>query len=161
MARLAVCVLVSLGVVALFPLGCKPAQKQTGPREKVTIAYSTASIGILMYIVFAKGYLAEEGLDALPQPHALGKLALDALIDGKADLATSGDTPIVFAVMNGEKITTLAAIQTADRNVAIVARRDRGITKPAGFYSRFFPLFLPASQWHRKKAGDAYQYEAR
>jgi ABC-type nitrate/sulfonate/bicarbonate transport system substrate-binding protein len=131
-ARLAVCTIVALAVMATIPLGCKPTQKQAGPREKITIAYSTASNAVLVYIAFAKGYFAEEGLDAVPQPHAFGKLALNAVVEGKADLATVADTPIVFAVMKGEKITTLAVIQTSNRDNAIVARKDRGIAKPAG-----------------------------
>lgn len=126
-----VCILAVLAVIAWSGSGCKPSQQQAGPREKITIAYSTASNAALMYIAFAKGYFAEEGLDASPQPHAFGKVALEAVIGGKADLATVGDTPIVFAVMNGKKITTLAVIQTSNRNEAIVARRDRGVGKPA------------------------------
>jgi ABC-type nitrate/sulfonate/bicarbonate transport system substrate-binding protein len=125
----------AVGVIAALVLGfsgsgCKPVQKHTGPREKITIAYSTASNAILVYIAFAKSYFAEEGLDATPQPHAFGKLALNAVIEGKADLATVGDTPIVFAVMNRKRIATIASIQTSNRNEAIVARRDRGIAKP-------------------------------
>lgn len=111
-------------------LSCNKVEKIAGPREKITIAYSTSSNAILMYIAFAKGFLAEEGLDATPQPHAFGKLALNAVLEGKADLATVADTPIVFAVMNGKKITTLAVIQTSNRNQAIIASRDRGIEKP-------------------------------
>jgi len=111
-------------------LACNRAERIAGTPEKVTIAYSTASNAVLVYIAFAKGYFAEEGLEAIPQPHAFGKPALAAVIEGKADIATVGDTPIVFAVMNGAKITTLAAIQTSNRNEAIVARRDRGITQP-------------------------------
>jgi sulfonate transport system substrate-binding protein len=125
------CALLTLGVVAFSLSACNPRQGQSGPREKVTIAYSTASNAMLMYIAFAKGYFAEEGLDAVPQPHAFGKLALNALVEGKADLATAASTPIMFAVMNGKNITTLASIQTSNRDEAIVARHDRGISKPA------------------------------
>jgi NitT/TauT family transport system substrate-binding protein len=115
--------------IALIACDKKPAPSVQ--REKITIAYSTSANSILMYIAFAKGYLAEEGLDAAPQPHAFGKLALNSVIEKKADLATVADTPIMFAVMNGRKITTLATIQTSNHNHAIIARRDRGIAKPA------------------------------
>jgi sulfonate transport system substrate-binding protein len=121
--------------------GCRP-QKQAGPPEKITIAYSTASNAILMYIAFAKDYFREEGLDATPQPHDFGKPALQAVIDGKADIATAGDTPIVFAVMNNKKILTLAAIQTSNKNEAIVARRDRGIAKPSDLKGKKIGLTL-------------------
>jgi len=84
-----------------------------------------------VHIAFAKGLFKEEGLDATPQPHAFGKPALQAVLEGKADIATAADTPIMFAVMDGRKIVILAVIQTADRNEGIVARRDRGISMPS------------------------------
>jgi DNA-binding response OmpR family regulator len=48
---------------------CEKQPKVTGPPKKITIAYSTAANAILVYIAFAKGYFAEEGLDATPQPY--------------------------------------------------------------------------------------------
>jgi NitT/TauT family transport system substrate-binding protein len=129
-------------VIGFSGPGCKPVQKQAGPREKVAIAYSTASNAILVYIAFANGYFAEEGLEATPQPHAFGKLALNAVLEGTADIATVGDTPIVFSVINGKKITTLASIQTSNRNEAIVARRDRSITKPADLKGKHIGVTL-------------------
>jgi NitT/TauT family transport system substrate-binding protein len=129
-SRFAVLTLVILAVIAWSGSGCKPPDKQAGPREKIILAYSPTPNAILVHIAFAKGYFAEEGLDVTPQLHAFGKLALNAAIEGKADVATSADTPIVLAVMNGKKITTLAVIQTANRNEAIVARQDRGIARP-------------------------------
>jgi NitT/TauT family transport system substrate-binding protein len=140
--RFAVFVLGALVVTLFFGTGCKPPKQQAGPPEKITIAYSTASNAILMYIAFAKDYFAQEGLDATPQPHAFGKPALDAVIEGKADIATVGDTPIVFAVMDGKKITTLAVIQTSNRNEAIVARRDQGIAKPSDLKGKRIGLTL-------------------
>lgn len=125
------CIISVLVVLAVVIVGCKPMQKETGPREKITIAYSTATNAVLVYIAFAKGFFAEEGLDSIPQPHPFGKSALAAVIEGKADIATVADTPIVFAVMNGEKITTFASIQTSNKDEAILSRLDRGITQPA------------------------------
>ena len=139
--RFTVLVLAAIEVIALTVTGCQP-QKQAGPPEKVTIAYSTASNAMLMYIAFAKNYFGEEGLEATPQPHAFGKPALQAVIEGQADIATAGDTPIVFAVMDGKKITTLAMIQTANKNEAIVARRDHGITKPSDLKGKKIGLTL-------------------
>jgi NitT/TauT family transport system substrate-binding protein len=123
--------LVIIGLIAWSASGCKPPDKQAGPREKITFAYTTAPDAVLVHIAFAKGFFAEEGLDAAPQPHAFGKLALESVMGGKADLATVGDTPFVFAVMNGRKITTFATILASNRNNAIVARQDRGIAKPS------------------------------
>jgi sulfonate transport system substrate-binding protein len=137
--RFTVFVLAALAVIVFVGTGC---QKQAGPPEKITIAYSTAYNAILMYIAFAKDYFAQEGLEATPQPHAFGKPALQSVIEGKADIATTGDTPIVFAVISGKQITTLAMIQTSNRNEAIVARRDRGIVKPTDLQGKTIGVTL-------------------
>jgi sulfonate transport system substrate-binding protein len=131
-------------LVLMFCLetGCGQREKKVGPPEKITIAYSTALNAMLMYIAFAKDFFQEEGLDATPQPHPFGKPALQAVIDGKADIATVGDTPIVFAVMGGKQVTTLAVIQTANKNEAIVARRNRGIAKPSDLKGKKIGLTL-------------------
>ena len=123
--------LLTLAVIVGSGTGCRQKEKQVGPPEKLTIAYSTSSNAMLMYIAFAKNYLAQEGLDVTPRPYDFGKPALQAVIDGKADIATVGGTPIVFAVMNGKNILTLAVIQTSSKNEAIVARQDHGIAKPS------------------------------
>ena len=115
----------------MFGSGCTPPEKKAGPREKVTIAYTAAFDAILVHIAFAKGFFTEEGLDAIPQPHAFGKPALESVLEGKADLAAVGDTPFVFAVMNGKQITTIATILASNGNNAIIARKDRGIAKPS------------------------------
>ena len=127
---IAVLTLAALGTLAVLQSGCKPAGEQAVAPEKIIIAYVSNSGAVLMHIAFKKGFLAQEGLDVTPQPHAFGKLALEAVIEGKADLATVGDTPIMLAVMNGRKITALATIQTSNLNEAIVARKNRGIAAP-------------------------------
>jgi len=141
-SRLVALFLLVLTVIVGPGTGCRQREKQAGPPEKITIAYSTASNAILMYIALAKDYFAQEGLNVTPQPHDFGKPALQEVIDGKADIATVGDTPIVFAVMNGKKILTLAVIQTSNKNEAIVARRDRGIAKPSDLKGKKIGLTL-------------------
>jgi len=95
-----------------------------------------------MTIALMKDYLKEEGLDVTPQPHGFGKLALQSVIEGKADIATVGDTPTVFAVMNGKKLSILSVIQTSNRNEAIVARQDRGIARPSDLKGKKIGLTL-------------------
>lgn len=126
--------------IVLTIYGCQ--QEKTGPPEKITIAYSTNVNPSLVYIAFAKNYFKEAGLDVTPQSHPFGKPALQSMLDGKADIATVADTPTVLAIMNGRKIMTLAVIQTADKNEAIVAKTDRGIAKPSDLKGKTIGLTL-------------------
>lgn len=117
-------------------MSCKKAEKTVGPSEKITLAYTTLPNSVLVHIALLKDYFSAEGLDVTPQPHAFGKVALKAVIDGQADLATVADTPIVFAVMAGKPVYTLAVIQTSNKNEAIIANTDRGIRTPADLNGR-------------------------
>ncbi len=110
---------------------CNKTDTVTGSREKVTIVYTESAGSALVHIAVAKGYLTEEGLDVTPQSHAFGKTAIEAVIGGKADLAVASDTAIMFAVMGGQRITTLAVIATSNKNMAILARKDDGLSRPA------------------------------
>jgi NitT/TauT family transport system substrate-binding protein len=116
-------------VIGFITAGCKP-QKQAAPPESITIAYSTATSDILSHIAFANNFYLAEGLEAIPQPHDFGKLALQSVLNGKANIATVADTPIMFAVMEGRPVAIIARIQSSEKNEAIVARKDRGIVKP-------------------------------
>ena len=124
---------------------CERKNNVSGPPEKITIAYTTSANAFLIDIAFAKGYFVEEGLDVKPQPHAFGKLALASALDGKADLATVADTPIVLAVMNNQPITTIAAIQTSNRDDAIVAIKSRGIASPTDLKGKKIGVTLGTS----------------
>jgi ABC-type nitrate/sulfonate/bicarbonate transport system substrate-binding protein len=121
--------------------GCRP-QKQAGPPEKITIAYSTTFMAFFVYIAHVNDYFRQEGLEAEMQPHTFGKLALQAVIEGKADVATAADTPVMLAIMNGESINILATIGTSNRNTAIIARKDRGIAVPSDLKRKIIAVAL-------------------
>jgi ABC-type nitrate/sulfonate/bicarbonate transport system substrate-binding protein len=137
--RFTLLILTALAVIVFFVTGC---QKQAGPPEKITIAYSTSFNAVLMHIAFVKDFFKEEGLDATPQSHAFGKVALQSLIKGKADIAAAADTPIMFAIMNNSKIAILAAIQMSGTDNGIVARRDRGIAQSSDLQGKTIGLTL-------------------
>ncbi len=116
--------------LSAFSTGCNQPQTQTGPPEKITIAYSTLPHTTVFHIAFLKGFLSAEGLEVKANPFPFGKLALDALLEGKADMATQADTPVMFAITGGKKIYIIAQIASSSRSEAIVARKDRGIATP-------------------------------
>jgi len=109
-------------------MACTPTdQKPASPPEKVTIAFSATTDAVLAEVAQVKGYFKQEGLDVTPRLHPYGKPALEDLLAGKADFATVAETPVMFAIMNGEKIAVITTIQNSKTGNAVVARRDRGI----------------------------------
>ena len=105
-------------------------RKPAGPPEKVTIAFSATTDAVLAEVAQVKGFFREEGLAVTPRLHPYGKPALEDMLAGKADFATVAITPVMFAILNGEKIAVIATIENSDKANAVLARRDRGITAP-------------------------------
>jgi len=102
-------------------------QKAVMPSEKTIIASTMLPDSTLVQVADTKGYYAVEGLAVTMQVHQIGKQALQSVLDGKADFATVAEAPAMLAIMKGEKICVIATIDTSHRNIAILARRDRGI----------------------------------
>ena len=128
----------SLAILFIAALaGCQktPAtgdeQQGAAPAQKITVAYTYQPQSTLVHVAVAKGYFAEEGLDVQPLMHTYGKVALQSVLDDKADFATVAETPVMFAVLKDEKIFVIANIEASTMNNAIVARKDAGISTPA------------------------------
>ncbi|MEK9148634.1 MAG: ABC transporter substrate-binding protein, partial [Candidatus Desantisbacteria bacterium] len=76
---------ISIALIAVvFWLIQRQPQKHPAPLEKVTIAHGSQPTAGLVYVAFAHGYFAEEGIDVTLQPHTSGKSALSAVIKGEA-----------------------------------------------------------------------------
>lgn len=124
---LALVILSAVTIGGYLFLRADQRHKPVGPPEKVTIAYSTTTDAILAEVAQKQGYYLQEGLEVTPHLHPYGKLALGELLAGKADFATVAEIPVMLAIMNGEKISIVATIQTASKGNAIIARKDKGI----------------------------------
>ena len=107
----------------LFPAPAKPA-------ETLRVALAATPDAALLHIAAAKGYFAEEGLAVTLMPVSHGKVALDRLTEGKADLASAADVPFVISVLKGERLGMAAAVISVPNEMAVVARSDRGIAAP-------------------------------
>ena len=116
-------------LLALFApsLLCAEDASKTPPM-KITVAFTGQPQNTLLHVAVAKNFFAEEGLEVQTQIHKFGKLALQAIVDHNADIATAAETPIMFHILKGEKLMVIANIEVSNINNAILARRDAGIT---------------------------------
>ena len=124
-------ILIVLVIIGISVGGCQEKPEEyTGSVEKITVAIGTGPVTSLIHIAFIKSYFENEGLDFVLQQHQSGKSAFNAVVEGEADLATAAETPIMLAIMRGEKIYILATISSTEKNKMIVARKDKGVSIP-------------------------------
>jgi ABC-type nitrate/sulfonate/bicarbonate transport system substrate-binding protein len=121
---------VSLVILLTISLlgGCrnKPAITET-----VRIAHTKEVFVSLIIIAESKGFFAEEGINALLDQYLLGVQALEAMLAGKADLATSAVNGIVLSSFKTKGFKVITSIASTDEGYKIITRKDRGIRSPA------------------------------
>jgi NitT/TauT family transport system substrate-binding protein len=100
-----------------------------GANDRVLIA-AAGSIGFCPLVMAQRnGYLANEGVTADFRFVDEGKIALEQVFEGQADLAIVGEIPIMYAAMDKKPVSILATMTTMADQV-ILGRQDRGISKP-------------------------------
>ena len=134
MYRRRVCVLAVAAVAVALALGYFGTRDQSpapaATVEKLSIALPAAPHAGLLHIGAAKGYFVEEGLDVTLMPISHGKMGIDLVIQGKADLATAAEVPFVITIMKGEALGTAASMLSISSDHAVIARRDRRVASP-------------------------------
>lgn len=107
-----------------------PAAQKT--LQKVTLATPESSLlGYTVHVGLGKGFFKEAGVElSLLDTYPHGKATLQALSSGEADLAVTSEIPFMHAVLDGKKISAFARTLSADKHLAIIGRKDRGIFLP-------------------------------
>jgi NitT/TauT family transport system substrate-binding protein len=153
--------IICLGLI-FFLSNCQRPTIPPKDLKKITVAFTSQPQSTLVHVAMAKGYFVEEGVQLVPDMQTFGKAALKSVLEHKADLATVAETPIMFAILKGEKIFVIANIESSNSNNGIVARLDTGIKTAAdlkekkvgftpGTTSDFFlDSFLTAHGMNRK-----------
>jgi ABC-type nitrate/sulfonate/bicarbonate transport system substrate-binding protein len=121
-----------VAVAAAFAvLALSWAERRTAvPPERLSLAVSTTPHAALLHLAQAQGYFADAGLDVSVTRVSHGKAALDLLIDGRVDLAAATEVPFVVGVLEGHPLRAMSSMLSASEELAVVARRDRGINAP-------------------------------
>lgn len=100
--------------------------------HQIRIGVALQPSSALIIIALENGYLSAEGLEIDVKTYPSGKRALlDGLFTGDVDLVSASDAPIVFNSFARQDFSVIASIFSADNFNRVIARRDRGIAKPA------------------------------
>lgn len=96
---------------------------------------SLPSLG-LIYLAEEQGFFQEHSLDVDFHSYATGREALIDLDTGKSDLVTVYQTPILERALENNPVRVLTSLHNSSRGTGVVARRDRGIHRPADLVGR-------------------------
>jgi NitT/TauT family transport system substrate-binding protein len=131
--RASIAAVVVLGLAGLT-VGCRPgvdfAAFADRP-ESISIADASQPVYALLYIAQEKGFFREENLEVKFTPFASGWEALNYVIDGRADLATTDETAAVIKAYDSVELGIISTLHSSTKNTGLVARKDRGILGPA------------------------------
>ncbi len=130
-ALFAITVLLVCGLVFV---NCK--SNETGTREKVTVGISKSFLSIPVYIAQKQGFFSDEGLDVTVKEYSSGKMATKALFDGKVDVSTVADMPVVFNSFKRNDFCIFSTFTYSYPFVKIIAHKDMGIKTGANLKSR-------------------------
>ena len=98
-------------------------------RGPVAIGVERSPLLGIMMIAEDQGFFSKQGVDVRVKYYTTGKLALNGMFAGEVDLATPAETPVVFSSFERGDFSIVATIGSSDNDMAIVARKDRGIKK--------------------------------
>jgi ABC-type nitrate/sulfonate/bicarbonate transport system substrate-binding protein len=116
-------------ILAAFALGVSCAKKEKPSTPKISYAMPITVAAIPAYVALEKGFWKEEGLNVQAQMFSAGRLALDALLAKNAEVMSVSETPLMHAILQGNKIYIVATV-TEHQEVKLIARRDHGIKTP-------------------------------
>ena len=121
---------ISLWIIASilsFGACCSKSPIVAPPQNlRLTYAMPITVAAIPAYVALEKGFWKEEGLDVQAQMFSSGRQALDALLTKSAEVMSVSETPLVHAILQGNKIFIVTTV-TEHQEVKLIARRDKAI----------------------------------
>lgn len=107
-----------------------PSLPASAEVTKLIYAMPVTVPAVIPYVAIDKGFFKAEGLDVEARMFSSGREALQALLAGQAQLQTVSETPVVHAIVQGNRLVTIATV-ARHKEAKLIARKDRGIAKPA------------------------------
>jgi NitT/TauT family transport system substrate-binding protein len=121
-------VLLAVGALAFFFLR---GNWSAAPTQAVRIAIAQHPLSALVYIAEDRHYFEREGLAVTLIPSIYGKDALNTMLSGNAEFATSASLPVSSVILDGAEPRLLATLAKNDQSQIVVANGKHHIARPS------------------------------
>ncbi len=98
--------------------------------EPLRIAVSQTPLSLPFYVAESQGYFRDEGLQIKISDVIGGHRTMQQLLEGKADLATSSESVVMFNSFQQQDFAVIASFVSSDDDSKVVVRPNAGITEP-------------------------------
>lgn len=113
--------------------------------SELVFGVSRTPLSLPLYVADELGYFKSEGLEVRLQDCVGGHRCLASVIEGKADIATSADTPIMFRSFDSADFYVIATLATTSDDAKLIARSSAGIKDIAGLSGKTVGVVRGAS----------------
>ena len=90
------------------------------------------------FVADAEKLWAKEGLNVTSLGFTSGRLSAEAALAGKADFATTTDSVVALAALQGQKVKVFAEFANSSTQMLVTARRDKGVVQPQDLRGKKF-----------------------
>ncbi len=111
----------------LWLTGCDNKQ----PVQTISLGAPQSMLPSLIWLSDELGFFKEQGIELKLRAYPSGKRALEAMMEGKEELAATAETPFVIACFERDDLRLYATMGQSDSEVLILSRRDHGINQPS------------------------------
>ncbi len=91
---------------------------------------SKSPLSLPLYVAEVAGYFQDEGLKVRFTECVGGHRCLKLMLDGQVDVATAGDTPVMFNSFQRTDFAVIGTIASTMDDLKLYVRKEAGITRP-------------------------------
>lgn len=99
--------------------------------EPLTLAVSRSPLSLPLYVAQHNGYFSAEGLEIKFNECLGGHRCLRQVLDGQADVATSGELPVVMNSFSSADYAVIGTLAKSSDDIKLIADARAGIKTPA------------------------------
>ena len=137
-------VIVASFAILIVVSGCGSSGSLPEIEGKVTIGAYTGEVGTLLWVAKEQGFFEQVGLNVELIPFSAGKLASDALAEGKLDIISCADFVFVKKSFFENDLRVMGSIATS-QICWLLGRKDHGVSSPGDLKGKKIGITLGSS----------------